>query len=97
MGPSKRFSAALVCATQAGADGGVDLILTKNGERTFVQCKQWKSWKVGVETIRALYGVAAKHGAVGGIVVCSGHYTQAARKFAQGVPIQLIDVPRFSE
>ena len=27
-----------------GADGGVDLVLTKAGEKSFVQCKQWKAF-----------------------------------------------------
>lgn len=48
-----------------GADGGVDLVLAKAGEKTFVQCKQWKAFKVGVSTVRELYGVMAAHGAAG--------------------------------
>jgi restriction system protein len=30
----------------AGPDGGVDLVLTKGGEKFLVQCKQWKAFKV---------------------------------------------------
>ncbi len=40
-----------------GPDGGVDLVLTKGSEKFFVQCKQWKAYKVGVTTVRELYGV----------------------------------------
>jgi restriction system protein len=32
----------------AGPDGGVDLWLEKNGNRYLVQCKHWRSQKVGV-------------------------------------------------
>lgn len=32
-----------------GADGGVDLVLRKDGEKFLVQCKQWKAYKVGVQ------------------------------------------------
>jgi restriction system protein len=52
-----------------GADGGVDLVLSKDGEKFLVQCKKWKAFKVGVTTIRELYGVMAAGGAAGGFVV----------------------------
>jgi len=76
-----------------GADGGVDLVLTKAGEKAFVQCKQWKAFKVGVSTVRELYGVMAAHGAAGGFVVTSGRFTQEAAAFASGRNIRLIDGP----
>lgn len=74
-----------------GADGGVDLVLTKGGERFFVQCKQWKAFKVGVSTVRELYGVIAAEGASGGFVVTSGRFTKDAEAFAAGRNIRLID------
>jgi restriction system protein len=74
-----------------GADGGVDLVLRKDGEKFLVQCKQWKAYKVGVTTIRELYGVMAASGAVGGFVVTSGVFTQEAKSFAKGINIDLID------
>jgi restriction system protein len=76
-----------------GADGGVDLVLAKAGETTFVQCKQWKAFKVGVSTVRELYGVMAAHSAADGFVVTSGRFTQEASAFANGRNIQLIDGP----
>lgn len=74
-----------------GADGGVDLVLTKGNEKFFVQCKQWKAFKVGVTTIRELYGVMAAEGVAGGFVVTSGRFTGDAKAFAAGRNIQLID------
>ena len=74
-----------------GADGGVDLVLRKDGEKFLVQCKQWKAYKVGVTTIRELYGVMAAQGATGGFVVTSGVFTQEAKEFADGRNIDLID------
>jgi restriction system protein len=74
-----------------GADGGVDLVLRKDGEKLLVQCKQWKAYKVGVTTIRELYGVMAAAGAAGGFVVTSGVFTQEAKSFAEGRNITLID------
>jgi restriction system protein len=61
------------------ADGGVDLILTKAGERFFVQCKQWRAFKVGVDVVRELYGVMAARGAAGGMVVTSGPVHEVCR------------------
>ena len=64
-----------------GADGGVDLVLTKpgknGGEKFLVQCKQWRAFKVGVDVVRELYGVMAARGATGGFVVTSGRFTEA--------------------
>lgn len=77
-----------------GPDGGVDLGLTKGGEKFLVQCKQWKAYKVGVTTVRELYGVMAAKGATGGFVVTSGRFTEDAKEFAQGRNIELVGGPR---
>lgn len=74
-----------------GADGGVDLVLHKNGEKSLVQCKQWRAYKVGVQDIRELYGVMAAEGAAHGFVVTSGVFTQEAKDFASGRNIELVD------
>ena len=37
-----------------GADGGIDLILRKNGQITLVQCKQWQNRQVGVIVVREM-------------------------------------------
>ena len=76
-----------------GADGGVDLKLTRGGETFLVQCKRWKAYQVSVEVVRELYGVMAAQGAAGGFVVTSGTFTEPARNFAQGRNIELIDGP----
>lgn len=77
-----------------GADGGVDLVLRKGTEKFFVQCKQWKAFKVGVDVVRELYGVMAAKGAAGGFVVTSGRFTADAQAFAEGRNVKLIDGPR---
>ncbi len=74
-----------------GADGGIDLSLKKDGETFLVQCKQWKAFKVGVATVRELYGVMAAEGATGGFVVTSGVFTDEARAFAVGRNIELME------
>ena len=76
-----------------GADGGVDLVLRRDGETHLVQCKQWKAFKVGVQVVRELYGVMATRGAAGGFVVTSGRFTDEAVAFASGRNVRLVDGP----
>lgn len=75
----------------AAPDGGVDLVLSKGGEKFFVQCKQWKAFKVGVDVVRELYGVMAARGATGGFLVTSGSFTTDAQEFARGRNVTLVD------
>lgn len=81
-----------------GADGGVDLVLTKpgknGGEKFLVQCKHWRAYKVGVDVVRELYGVMAAKGATGGFVVTSGRFTDEAISFASGRNVTLVDGPK---
>jgi len=76
---------------KGGADGGVDLVLRKGEQKRLVQCKHWKIDKIGVKVIRELYGVVTSEAASGGIVISSGTFTQEARKFARGKPLELLD------
>lgn len=79
----------------SGPDGGVDLRLrSAAGERHLVQCKQWRARRVGVKIVRELYGVVAAEGAHGGIVVTAGTFTPEAMRFAEGIPMQLVDGDR---
>ena len=71
--------------------GLIHLVLKKEGETFLVQCKQWKAYKVGVSTVRELYGVMAAKGAAGGYVVTSGVFTDEAQAFAAGRNIKLMD------
>lgn len=71
-------------------DGGVDLALQLGNDLYLVQCKQWKAMRVGVATVRELYGVMAAEHAVGGFVVASGDFTEDARQFAEGRSIELV-------
>ena len=75
---------------QSGPDGGVDLILKKDDQLVLVQCKQWRSQKVGVKIVRELFGVMAASKASRGIIVTCGYFTQEAIDFASGKPIELI-------
>ena len=80
-----------VTATKEGPDGGVDLRLTKNGRRTTVQAKHWRSRNVGVTVIREQFGIMKAELADECYVLSSGDFTQEARKWAANKPINLID------
>lgn len=76
---------------QGGADGGIDLVLYRNGEKYLVQCKQWRRQLVSVNVVRELFGVMAAEGAKGGFVVISGRFTEDAKAFAKGRKLHLIE------
>jgi len=71
---------------QGGADGGIDLVLRRDGQTTLVQCKHWKSRKVDVATVREQLGLVTHHRAAGAIVVTTGEFTSEARTFAAKEP-----------
>jgi restriction system protein len=74
-----------------GPDGGIDLKLRRDGLTIVVQCKQWKSWKVGVGPLREIYGVMIASGADRAIFVTSGVFTKEALAFAADKPIGMVD------
>ena len=80
-----------VVETPAGPDGGVDLVLRKDGEKILAQCKHWRATKVGVPIVRELFGVMADRGAAGAFVVTSGALTREAQAFANGRNIELLN------
>lgn len=80
----------------AGADGGVDLWLRKDRNRYLVQCKQWRSQKVGVNVVREMYGLVCAHNAAGAIIITSGMFTEEARSFAKGKNLVLVEGPQLA-
>lgn len=77
--------------TGPGADGGVDLIARKNGEKVLVQCKHWRARKVGVDKARELFGLVKAEGAANGVLVTSGAFTPDALEFAKQTELDLVD------
>lgn len=76
---------------QGGADGGIDLTLRKDGLTTLVQCKQWRSQRVGVTVVREMFGILVDQGAAAVKIVALGDYTPEAAAFARGKRIELVD------
>ncbi|ONC41633.1 hypothetical protein AQ914_18260 [Burkholderia pseudomallei] len=75
---------------QGGADGGVDLVLMRPGEKVLVQCKQWRANSVGASVVREMAGLMLHHQASGVKIVCVGKFTRDARAFADGKQIELV-------
>jgi len=74
-----------------GADGGIDVRLRKDGDLHLVQCKNWKTSKVGVKVVREMYGVMVAEQASSVKIIISGMFTQEAKNFANDKPIDLVD------
>ena len=80
-----------------GADGGIDLILRKDGRVDLVQCKQWRTRQVKANVVREMWGLVAHHHADGVKIVCVGDFTRDAEEFAAGKAIELIHGERLLE
>ena len=80
-----------------GADGGVDLRLRRDGTTAIVQCKRWRTYKVGVKPVRELFGVMTAEEAGRAIFITSGVYTDEALRFAEGKPLELVDGAQLAE
>jgi restriction system protein len=80
-----------------GSDGGVDLVLRKDGRRSLVQCKQWKVFSVGRPVLQQMFGIMTAEGADEAIIVTSGRFTDEAQAFVTGKPIRLLDGPALLE
>ena len=78
-----------VKVTQKSSDGGVDIILQKDDEISYVQCKQWKDY-VPVSIVRELYGVMSLHNVKKGDIVCLKGGTKGANDFAVECGIRII-------
>jgi restriction system protein len=75
----------------ANPDGGIDLVLTKDGVTTAVQCKQWKTWDVGLKAIREFLGALTDAGMQKGIFVTLRGYTGDAKALAEKHGIEILN------
>lgn len=75
----------------ANPDGGIDLILEKDGQRVAVQCKQWRSWNVGVKPVREFLGALTDAGIKPAIFITLCGYTGEAKQLADKHGIELVD------
>jgi len=82
------YSAAV---TAGSGDQGIDIILTRNGKRIIVQCKE-HSKPVGPAVARELYGSLVASGADSAILACTSGFTIGVFDFVRDKSIELVDV-----
>lgn len=75
----------------ANPDGGIDLVIEKDGQSFAVQCKHWKTWNVGVKTVREFLGALTDAGMQKGIFITLGGYTGEAKQLAEKHGIEIIN------
>jgi hypothetical protein len=72
-------------------DHGVDLeLMQANGKRAIVQCKRYQR-AIGPDVVRELYGTLIHERVAHAFLVTTADISDAARQWAQGKPITLID------
>ena len=81
--------------TRATGDFGVDLIATRDGVRTAVQCKR-QARAVNGSAIQQVVGGAPVHGCTKTMVVCNHRYTRAAELLAAVHDCLLVDRGRLA-
>jgi hypothetical protein len=77
----------------ANPDGGIDLIIESPTEKFAVQCKQWKTWQVGVQPIREFLGALTDRKIEKGIFVTLKGYSRDAEQLADKHGIQILAEP----
>lgn len=74
------------------SDGGIDLVIKKDGERHYVQCKKYVTSQVSVGAMRDFYGaVVDRLSTAKAFFITTNIFTLEAELFARGKPIELID------
>jgi restriction system protein len=78
-------------------DGGVDIVVVDHlGQQAIVQCKRYRG-TVGAPIVRDLYGTMIHSGVGYAFLVTNSTFSEDARQWAAGKPIELIDGRRLVE
>ena len=75
----------------ANPDGGIDLVIEKDSQQSAVQCKQWKTWNVGVKAVREFLGALTDAKIQHGIFITLNGYTGDAKLLAEKHGIEIIN------
>lgn len=76
--------------SQLGLDGGLDLVLHRDGQHVLAQCKPWRQQPVGVEVVQEMLDLLDREQAHAGTIASLGGYTYDATQLAAG-KLELID------
>jgi len=73
-------------------DGGIDVVIEKDGIKSYIQCKKFITSEVTVGNVRDFYGALVDHLTNGkAYFITTNKFTLEAEKFAEDKPIELID------
>ncbi|MDD3408896.1 MAG: restriction endonuclease [Candidatus Pacebacteria bacterium] len=79
-------------AVGASHDGGIDVVVKKDGKISYIQCKKYISSQVSVSALRDFYGaIANKLTDTKSFFITTNSFTLEAEKFAEDKLIELID------
>jgi restriction system protein len=69
----------------------VDLVLTRGGDRIFVEFRHWQVWEVPDKAVHDLAGYASGAGVDHSIMVTTGRFSDHARGYASSRGLELVD------
>src|ERR1044071_830733 len=75
----------------ANPDGGIDLLIEKDGIKRAVQYKQWRTWNVGVKGVREFLGALTDAKIEKGIFITLRGYTAEAKQLAEKHGIEILN------
>jgi restriction system protein len=73
------------------ADPSVDLVIRKSANLYLVQCRYWQNRKLGLREAKNLFSLMHDKQASGVFLLTTGIFTNEARHYAAGRPINLVD------
>ena len=72
-------------------DPNVDLVMRKGANLYLVQCRYWQNRKLGIREVKNLFFHMHEKQASGVMLLTTGIFTNQARHYAAGKPINLLD------
>lgn len=73
------------------ADPSVDLIMRKGAKLYLLQCRYWQNRKLGIREVKNILTLMHAKQASGVFLLTTGFFTNEARHFAAGRPVNLVD------
>ncbi len=81
----------------AHPDGGVDLIVAKDGARSLIQCKHWKTWEIKERIVREMLGSMTHFQVNRGAIYTLKGWTVPSLQLAEQHQIVLVDGTQLAE
>jgi restriction system protein len=79
------------------SDPSVDLVLRKSANLYLLQSRYWRNRKLGMREVKNLFSIMLAKQASGAFLLTTGVFTNEARRYALGKPINLVDGAQLTE